>query len=180
MRHAGDVWMGSGVHTRPKFEIGVVELLARKRDLSSAPRTTSTTPLGGQTETPEFGVPLNPEQADLGRSKQSRLLWFIRRKKTTNRLSSRGVFGCSRTEKLPRAPRPSLVVRGSTPPRIAVLVFLLLFGVCLFLFLLWSWVQILSSAPWCFVHVFFIGRRGRLWWFGVQLPDRCFGVVAFV
>ena len=34
-------------------------------DLSSAPRTTSTTPLGGQTETPEFGVPLNPEHADL-------------------------------------------------------------------------------------------------------------------
>ena len=56
---------GSGVHTGPKFEIGVVELLARKRELSSAPGTTNTRPLGGQTETPEFGVPLNPEQADL-------------------------------------------------------------------------------------------------------------------
>ena len=56
---------GSGVHTRPKFEIGDVELLARKRELSSGPETTNTRPLGGQTETPEFGVPLNPEQADL-------------------------------------------------------------------------------------------------------------------
>ena len=49
---------GSGVHTRPKFEIGDVELLARKRELSSAPGTTNTRPLGGQTETPEFGGPL--------------------------------------------------------------------------------------------------------------------------
>ena len=48
---------GSGVHTRPEFEIGDVELLARKRELSSAPGTTNTRPLGGQTETPEFGVP---------------------------------------------------------------------------------------------------------------------------
>ena len=56
---------GSGVHTRPKFEIGDVELLARKRELSSAPGTTNTRPPGGQTETHEFGVPLNPEYADL-------------------------------------------------------------------------------------------------------------------
>ena len=40
--------------------------------------------------------------------------------------------------------------------RVAVFVFLLLFGVCFFLFLLWSWVQIPSSALrgvlclWCF------------------------------
>ena len=60
---------GSGVHTRPKLEIGVVELLARKGELCSAPGSTNTRPLGGQTETPGFGVPLNPEQADLGRSK---------------------------------------------------------------------------------------------------------------
>ena len=42
---------------RPKFEIGVVELLARKRKLAIAPGTTGTRPLGGRTEMPEFGDP---------------------------------------------------------------------------------------------------------------------------
>ena len=48
---------GSGVHTRPKLEIEVVGLLARKGELASAPGTTSTRPLGGRTKTPEFDVP---------------------------------------------------------------------------------------------------------------------------
>ena len=42
---------------RPKFEIGVVELLARKRKLAIAPGTTGTRPLGGRTEMLEFGDP---------------------------------------------------------------------------------------------------------------------------
>ena len=42
---------------RPKFEIGVVELLARKRKLAIAPGTTGTRPLGGRIEMPEFGDP---------------------------------------------------------------------------------------------------------------------------
>ena len=40
-----------------KFEIGIVELLARKKELATAPGTTNTRPLGGRTEIPEFGVP---------------------------------------------------------------------------------------------------------------------------
>ena len=42
---------------RPKSEIGVVELLARKRKLAIAPGTTGTRPLGGRTEMLEFGDP---------------------------------------------------------------------------------------------------------------------------
>ena len=42
---------------RPKFEIGIVDLLARKKELATAPGTTNTRPLGGRTEIPEFGVP---------------------------------------------------------------------------------------------------------------------------
>ena len=45
------------MHTRSKFEIGVVDLLARKGELASALGTTSTKPLGGRIDTPEFGVP---------------------------------------------------------------------------------------------------------------------------
>ena len=40
-----------------KFEIGIVELLARKKELATAPGTTNTRPLGGRCEVPEFGVP---------------------------------------------------------------------------------------------------------------------------
>ena len=40
-----------------KFEIGIVELLARKKELATAPGTTNTRPLGGRTEIPEFDVP---------------------------------------------------------------------------------------------------------------------------
>ena len=40
-----------------KFEIGIVELLARKKELATAPGTTNTRLLGGRTEIPEFGVP---------------------------------------------------------------------------------------------------------------------------
>ena len=42
---------------RPKFEIGVVELPARKRKLAIALGTTGTRPLGGRTEMLEFGDP---------------------------------------------------------------------------------------------------------------------------
>ena len=57
-RDARAVWgWESGVDTRPNFEVGALDLLARKRELASAPETTSTRPLGGRTETPEFGVP---------------------------------------------------------------------------------------------------------------------------
>ena len=56
-RPDGGVPLATRVHTRPKFEIGVVDLLAQKRELVSAPGTTSTRLLSGRTETAEFGVP---------------------------------------------------------------------------------------------------------------------------
>ena len=85
---------GSGVHTRPKFEIGDVELLARKRELSSAPGTTNTRPLGEQTETPEFGVPLNPEHADFrrGYTGYSTTIFHGDRGKSSHRRKARSNF----------------------------------------------------------------------------------------
>ena len=57
-RRAGYVRVGGGwCSYRPKFEIGIVDLLARKKELATAPGTTNTRPLGGRTEIPEFGVP---------------------------------------------------------------------------------------------------------------------------
>ena len=64
-----------------KFEIWTADLLALRRGLAIAPRTTSTIRLVGEPIYPSSVFPRNLKQADLERSAERRLLWFIPRQR---------------------------------------------------------------------------------------------------